>query len=548
MDEQLFLRQFHHLITGPEGIAKLKKYIIGLAIRGELTSPSEPQQEANGISFPQSWDFSELGALGEIYNGNSISKAVKETKYTGLESGYSYIATKDLGFDGVIEYENGVLIPYEEDGFKTAKENAVLICAEGGSAGRKIGRVDREICFGNKLYAVNVSDDITSRYLVYVFSSTYFFNLFADAKTGIIGGISLNKFRNLQIPLPPEGERKLIVEKIDRLMALCDELEAKQQSRSTLRKNLNDSALHHLVAAPTPQEQAKHWQCLETNFRDLYNTAENVKSLRAAILQLAVQGKLVPQDPYDEPASQLLEKIKGLREKLIQSGQIKKTKGNSNLPDEDISYTLPRGWAKCQLADICGLITDGTHQTPKYTTQGRMFISAQNIKPFKFMPNNHRYVSEEDFQAYIKNRKTEKFDILMTRVGAGIGEAAVVDQNLEFAIYVSVALIKPFKDFVDPHFLIAWLNSPLGSAKALKYTYGKGVSQGNLNLSLIRQFSLGLPPLNEQKRIVKKVDQLMALCDRLEQQIGQSEKLSAALMDSILHHAFAQEEEAREAA
>ena len=128
----------------------------------------------------------------------------------------------------------------------------------------------------------------------------------------------------------------------------------------------------------------------------------------------------------------------------------------------------------------------------------------QNVKPFKFLPNKYRYVSEEDYQNYIKNKKAEFEDILLTRVGAGIGEAAVIDQKLDFAIYVSIALIKPIKHHIDPYYLTIWLNSTLGTHNSEKYTLGKGVSQGNLNLNLIRNFILGIPPMQEQKRIVEK--------------------------------------------
>lgn len=178
---------------------------------------------------------------------------------------------------------------------------------------------------------------------------------------------------------------------------------------------------------------------------------------------------------------------------------------------DELEYKIPQKWIWSRLIEICKLITDGTHQTPKYTDSRRIFISAQNIKPFRFMPEVHKFVSEEDYQGYIKNRKPELEDILLTRVRAGIGEAAVINKKLDFAIYVSVALIRPFKNFIDPYYLTIWLNSPSGTHKSSINTYGKGVSQGNLNLGLIKKFIVSIPPLKEQKRIVAKVDQLTGL-------------------------------------
>ena len=170
----------------------------------------------------------------------------------------------------------------------------------------------------------------------------------------------------------------------------------------------------------------------------------------------------------------------------------------------------------------------------KYTETGRIFLSAQNVKPFRFMPEKHRFVSEKDYQGYVKSRKPEKGDILLTRVGAGIGEAATIDQNLDFAIYVSLGLIRPVRGFVFSDYITLWLNSPDGKEKSSRNTYGKGVSQGNLNLSLIRNFLVPLPPLAEQRRIVAKVDQLMALVDQLETQLAASRATSKNLLEALV--------------
>jgi type I restriction enzyme S subunit len=190
------------------------------------------------------------------------------------------------------------------------------------------------------------------------------------------------------------------------------------------------------------------------------------------------------------------------------------------------------------MVDLCQYITDGTHQTPKYTEKGRMFLSAKNVKPFQFMPENHRFVSEADFEGYRRNRKPELNDILLTRVGAGIGEATLVDQDLEFAIYVSVGLLKMFPDLLIPNYLVIWLNSPEGRQHSSTNTYGKGVSQGNLNLSLIKGFVVSLPPLEEQEAIVAKVNTLMGLCDSLEKEIEQNTKQLEGLMQSCLREVF----------
>jgi type I restriction enzyme S subunit len=199
---------------------------------------------------------------------------------------------------------------------------------------------------------------------------------------------------------------------------------------------------------------------------------------------------------------------------------------------------IPKNWAYAYLQDLAYQITDGTHLTPKYVEQGKPFLSAQNVKPFRFMPEKHRSVSESDFEGYRKNRKPERGDVLLTRVGAGIGEGAVLNSDLEFAFYVSLCLIKIPTALLLPGYLAVWLNSPEGRANSKSRTYGKNFSQGNLNLALVRTFKVPLPPLPEQHRIVAKVDELMALCDRLEAQLTTTQTQSRRLLESTLQQAL----------
>jgi type I restriction enzyme, S subunit len=154
------------------------------------------------------------------------------------------------------------------------------------------------------------------------------------------------------------------------------------------------------------------------------------------------------------------------------------------------------------------------------------------------MPEIHRFVSQDDFEKYRSNRRPERGDVLLTRVGAGIGEAAVLDSDLEFAFYVSLCLIKVPNELVNVDYLVIWLNSPEGRESSAVRTYGKGASQGNLNLGLIRTFKIPFPPLAEQHRIVAKVDALMALCDRLEAALATTDTTRARLLDALLHEAL----------
>lgn len=192
-----------------------------------------------------------------------------------------------------------------------------------------------------------------------------------------------------------------------------------------------------------------------------------------------------------------------------------------------------------RMDELCSLVTDGTHQTPRYVEDGgHTFLSAQNVKPFRFMPEVHRKVSTEDYEACMRRAAPKRGDVLMTRVGAGIGEAAVMNQDLDFAFYVSLALMRPDPDVILPEFLVHWLNSPDGRASSRRETLGKGHSQGNLNLKLLRGFHVPLPSLPEQRRIVAELDPLQAEVDYVKRLQAETAAELDALLPAILDRAF----------
>jgi len=270
------------------------------------------------------------------------------------------------------------------------------------------------------------------------------------------------------------------------------------------------------------------------NFDKLAEAPGGVKKLREMILQFAVQGKLVEQDPSDEPASVLLEKIKVEKEKLIAEGKIKRQKELEPIKESEIPFELPKEWDIARFIDITKVITCGIASTPTYTEKGMPFLSAKNVKPFRFLPKNHKFVSKELYKKITQNAKPEINDILLTRVGAGIGEAAIIDIDFAFAFYVSLTLIKPFHCHLDSKYLLLYLSSPTGIMNSISNIYGKGVSQGNLNVNQVRKFIVPLPPLAEQKRIVSKVDSLMVLCDDLEKQQQQKAEKKLTLNKASL--------------
>ncbi len=306
-------------------------------------------------------------------------------------------------------------------------------------------------------------------------------------QTDAIKGSTLNsnKLQKMFVPFPPLAEQERIVSEIEKFEPLIAEYDKLEQQATKLDGEIYDT-------------------------------------LKKSILQYAIQGKLVPQDSNDEPAAVLLERIRAEKKAQLGKKYVESYiyKGDDNCYyehingkdvdiNEEIPYDLPDSWSYVRFNDITKIITCGYAATPHYVENGMPFLSAKNVKPYNFKPQNYKKISYDLYAKLTNKNKPEFNDILMTRVGAGIGEACIIDKQIDFAIYVSLTLIK-LRDIVLSRFVLHWLNSPFGISTALKNIYGRDSSQGNLNVDNVRNYLFPLPPLAEQKRIVDKIDEIFA--------------------------------------
>ena len=552
------------------GIKKLRELILELAVRGKLV-PQDPNDEpASELLKRIAAEKAELVKQGKIKKQKPLPEISEEEKPFELPQGWEWVRLGD--FTNIIR---GITFPgNEKSQFQAPGKIACLrtanvqeqidwddliyisdsfvkrddqylqehdIVMSMANSRELVGKValaslpdNSKFTFGGFLSVLRplVVNEI---YLMALLRcETYKSQLIESAsQTTNIANISLAKLNPLPVCIPPAKEQIHIVKKMNELMSLCDQLEQQSLTSLDAHQQLVETLLGTLTDSQNAEELAENWARISEHFDTLFTTEASVDALKQTILQLAVMGKLVPQDPNDEPASELLKRIAQEKAQLVKEGKIKKQKPLPPISDEEKPFELPDGWEYIYLNDICSLITDGTHQTPKYTTEGRPFISAQCVKPFKFMPENCRYVSEEDHNLYIKNRNPEQQDILLSRVGAGIGECAVIDTDLEFSIYVSTALIKPVKKYINSQYICIWLNSPIGRLFSSNYTYGKGVSQGNLNLSLIRTFVISLPPYLEQQLIVDKTLEYLEICEKLKFRIQSAKQTQLHRADAL---------------
>jgi type I restriction enzyme S subunit len=410
------------------------------------------------FEIPEGWEWVRLGEISSQISSKQYQIKQSEIVKTGL---YPVVSQSQKIIEGYSNNEDKLI----------KLENPVIIF---GDHTRCVKYIDFDFIIGADGVKVINPVGICSKYM--------YISLLYNALNIIDRGYSRHfQFLNRKlISLPPLKEQKRIAKKVDELFTIIKQL--------------------------------------ENNKDELLKTIENTRNM---ILQSAVQGKLVPQYPTDEPASILLEKIKEEKERLIKEKKIKKSKPLPPITEDEIPFELPDGWEWVRLGNLLLKLTDGTHKTPPYTASGVPFISVKDISNGKIDFSDTKFISQKTHEKLFKRCNPEFGDLLLTKVGT-TGIPVIVDTDIEFSLFVSVALLKFNNQFISNRYLMHLINSPFIKEKSEENT--RGVGNKNLVLRDIANFAIPLPPLNEQKRIAEKVDILIALCDELEEQIIESRK------------------------
>ena len=548
MDADLFLQQFGHLAQGEGGIKKLRDVILQLAVQGKLIAQSQADEPAQTRLKKINPKATKIDGLYEIPSNWVWTKLEAVSTYIQRGKGPTYSDVKQVpvvsqkcvqwrGFDFVLArfIDPETLQNYQAERFLVAGD---LLWNSTGTG--TLGRVC--IYPGSDLYSKVVADShvtivrlnsMEPRYVwCFLASPIVQMNIEASGSTNQIE-LSTSTVKNHPVPIPPFAEQKRIVAKVDELMALCDKLEAEQKAQCTLKTQAVQSTLNHLTSAESPTSFDSSLNILEGTFGDWFDDLATVKHLRATILQLAVQGKLVPQNSTDEPASELLKRVEAEKKRLVKEGKIKKSSViTDSIPSSSEPFNLPYGWAWSLLSNITLSISDGDHQAPPQADRGIPFLVISNVRNGTVDTQKaSRFVPESYYEGLDRQRKPEKGDILYTVTGS-IGIPVIVNTEDKFCFQRHIAIIKPL-DNSDRRYLHLYLKSDLALEQATKSA--TGIAQLTIPLKSLRGLLVPLPPLAEQKRIVAKVDELMVLCDQLEACITHTQTLNTHLMDSLIH-------------
>ena len=276
---------------------------------------------------------------------------------------------------------------------------------------------------------------------------------------------------------------------------------------------------------------------LLAHFDTVVDTPGAVQRLRRFILDLAVRGKLVPQDPNEEPASELLKRISAEKDRLLKSGRSKKRRDVSPVSESELPFVLPSGWSAVKFADvIVGLRTgpfgSSLHRSD-YQIGGTPVINPASMQDGKIVPLDKMAVARSTLERLAKY-KLDVGDIVMARRGE-MGRCSVVTEQESGWLCGTGSLIIRLPTCFYASYLAMLMRSPM--VREYLNGYSVGATMQNLNQSILLRMNIGLPPLDEQRRIVARVDELMALCDRLEERLVTMEDARRALLDAMLHEA-----------
>lgn len=563
MDTGLFLEQFGHLADSPGGVQKLRNLILELAVRGRLVE-QRPDDEPIVDSFkhagldkvetqdfdengdelaelPEGWLWKRIGGIAEIRGGKRIPQG-----HVLLETPtpFIYIRVTDMK-NGTISHEGLKYISAEtrsiiEKYTISSQDLYITIAGTIGSVGFVPSKFNGMNLTENAAKISILSRDlINDAYMYYALSSQPLqaqfqakFNQMAQPK------LSLRSIRSSFIPLPPLAEQERIVAKVDELMGLCDQLEAEQAKRDSLRDTAAKSTLFHVTSAASKAEAHQYWGYAEGHFAELFDRVGTVGELRAMILQLAVQGRLVAQRPDDEPARELLKRIEAEKRRLVKAGEIGKSSPLPSIGEDEKPYELPDGWEWVRIDTITNHIQTGPfgsnlHQE-EYISGGIPVVNPSNLINGKIIPDDSKTVDQATFDR-LSNYAIELGDLVMARRGE-LGRCAIVtEREVGWLCGTGSLVLKASSYIYKPYLSLFFFTDTTRQYLAVESV---GATMNNLNQKILLRTPFPLPPSAQMPQIIAKVDELMGLCDQLAGEAEHSHSLAGRLFDSIVYHLF----------
>ena len=544
------------------GIKKLRELIIELAIQGKLTASldfkgsakksvedaivakfnlskernirgdKETYSSDRAKGFPLHWETICVGQVAHVLGGKRVPKGYKLSEQP---TDFVYLRVTDMKNQSIDESD---LRYISEEVFKqisryTINTGDVYVTIAGtiGAVGTIPPHLDGMSLTENA--AKLVFSGLSKKYLVTVLQSSFVTRQFNDAVNQMAQPkLSLNSIKHTCIPIPPLEEQEYIADKVDELMALCDQLEQQTEASIEAHQVLVTTLLDTLTNSADADELMQNWARISEHFDTLFTTEESIDQLKQTILQLAVMGKLVPQDPSDEPAAELLKRIAEEKAQLLKDKKIKKQKALPPIAEDEKPFELPNGWEWCRFGNVAT------------SRLGKMLDKSKNVgAPLPYLRNTnvqwHKFDLDDVKLMKIEDSEREEFlvlpgDLLICE-GGEPGRCAIwEDEKQEIYFQKALHRARPLGQCL-PEYLQVCLT--VDATNGVLDNYFTGATIKHFVGAKLNSYIHPLPPVEEQKRIVNKISDLIKICEQLKCLLRQSQTTQLHLTDAIVEQA-----------
>nr|WP_323132773.1 restriction endonuclease subunit S [Vibrio campbellii] len=545
------------------GVKKLRELILELAVQGKLVPQdlgdepvsvlleriaaekaqlikdkkikkpkelAEISDEEQPFSLPHGWSFIRLNEYGEWGSGSTPKRS--NSDYYGGD--IPWFKSGELTGDYISKSEETITeLALAETSVRYNNVGDVLVAMYGATIG-KTAILSVRATTNQAVCACTPFSGLSNTYLLLILKA-YKSRLIGMGAGGAQPNISREKIINTVIALPSTNEQHRIVDKVDELMTLCDQLEQQTEASIEAHQVLVSTLLNTLTNSANAEELMQNWQMVAEHFDTLFTTEESIDQLKQTILQLAVMGKLVPQDPNDEPAAKLLERIAEEKALLIKDKKIKKQKVLPPITDDEKPFELPNGWEWERIGTF-GVVGTGatpSRSNPKYwDSPDHNWVSSGETASL-FVGQTKEKVSE----LAIKETNVSVYPV-GTLIVAMYGQGKTRGQITELSepagtnqACAAISLIEPntaHKDFVKLYFRKSYEELRSNAA---------GGAQPNLNVGKVQNTVIAVPPLEEQHRINVMVHSLFELCESLKCNLTKAQSTQLHLTNAIVEQA-----------
>ena len=548
MSIDFLFTDFDRLIQSSESVHRLRRFILDLAVRGKLV-PQDPNDEPalellkrieqtrderhkrklalieidptkTDFDLPDNWNLAPLGVLG----GWAIGTGFPKSEQGRTEGPYFFLKVSDMNLPGnekvIVTAQNR--IDDEVAARIRAKVHSVrtiIFPKIGGAIATNKRRIlSRPSAIDNNCLGITISSEINLNWAYLLLTSLDFTRYQAGTA---VPALQQGVLERISVAIPPFPEQRRIVAKVDELMAFCDRLEATRAEREATRDRLTAASLARLNApGPNPAMFQHDVAFALNNLAPLTTRPDQIKALRQTILNLAVRGKLVPQDAKEDRSNQ--GKLRS--DTTAETYDVRAFEGRMAL------LKRPDNWTIEPLSRVSSHIVDCLHTTPKWTEEGVLCIKTNQVRAGQLDLSSPHFVSENTHKTRVNRLEPRQDDILYIREGGVLGVACRVPSDTRLCLGQRLMQIRA-NNAIAPQFLELCLNSPWITEFAAEKTTGGAAPR--VNMSIVRSYPIPLPPLGEQHRIVAKVDELKALCNRLEARLNRVGKTRGELVELL---------------